>query len=100
MANSVTVTNDTIEGVDSVVYADVTFSSTYATGGETIAPATLGLSRIKAATLDITAASTVVDQGFYLASTGKFVFRDATGAQVANGASLTGVTGTIRVVGA
>ena len=46
MANTVTVFEDAVEGANSAVYADLAFSGTYATGGETLTPSTEGLTRI------------------------------------------------------
>lgn len=99
MANAATTVLETIEGVDSVTYSTIALSSTYATGGETVTPAQFGLSLIKVMAVEVTSAGTAVLAGSYVPSTGKILLRDLTGAQVANGASLTGVTLAVRVLG-
>lgn len=100
MANTPTVTLDEIEGVNSVVYGTIAFSGTYATGGETLTPSVVGLTRIKAAQVDITSATTGAIAGHFNATTGKIVLLVPAGTQVANGASLTGITANFRAVGA
>lgn len=100
MANTVTVYEDTIEGPNSVVYADVAFSSTYATGGETLTPSSFGLSAIKAVSATVTNLSATANVATYSRTTGKLLLAAPAGTQVANGTSLTGLTATVRVVGA
>lgn len=100
MAHTVTVTGDEIEGANSVVYATLTFSSTYATGGETLVPGAFGLATIKNVDATVSSLSTVTNVATFLASSGKLRLAAPAGTEVANGASLTGVTATVRVVGA
>lgn len=100
MANTVSVFLDTIEGVDSTVYADVTFSGTYATGGETLTPDSFGLSVIKDVTATVSSLSTVTNVATFDRATGKLILVAPAGTQVANSTSLTGVTAKVRVVGA
>jgi len=99
MANSVVVNFDEIEGVNSAVYATVTFSGTYATGGETITAASLGLNNIESLTADVTSLSATAINAVYLASTGKVALVAPAGTEVANSTSLTGVTATVRALG-
>lgn len=100
MAHTVSVTLDEIEGVNSAVYADLTFSGTYATGGETLTPANFGLAAIKSVDATVSSMSTAANVATYLSSTGKLRLVVPAGTEVANGASLTGVTVSVRVLGA
>lgn len=100
MAHTSAIVLDEIEGVNSAVYVDVTFSGTYATGGELLTTAETGLGVIKnvegAVTSLTTGASGPV---LYNRSTGKILLTVPAGTEVANGASLTGITATLRVLG-
>lgn len=102
MAHTVTVIEDAIEGANSAVYALVTCSGTYATGGEIITAAELGLSRIKAIIPNNAAltSTTVAPTVWFPATNGVKLYVSSTGAEIANGVSLTGVTFYIRVLGA
>ena len=100
MAHTVSVTADEIEGASAAVYATLTFSGTYATGGETIVPSTLGLSTIKSVDATVSSMTTAANVATFLASSGKLRLVVPAGTEVANGASLTGVTATVRVLGA
>lgn len=100
MAHTVTVTADEVEGANSAVYATLTFSGTYATGGETLVPASLGLTTIKDVVATVSSMSTAANVASFLASSGKLRLVAPAGTEVANGASLTGVTATVRVLGA
>ncbi len=69
-------------------------SGTYATGGEAITAATLGLNRVHAAiaTVKLAATTTVnVANVYYNISTGKLLAYDETPAEVANAADLVGL---------
>lgn len=99
MAHTVSVVRDEIEGANSAVYADITFSSTYATGGETLVPAAFGLSVIKDVVATVSSLSTAANVATFLRSSGKLRLAAPAGTEVANGASLTGVTATVRVLG-
>lgn len=100
MAHTVSVSLDEIEGVNSAVYATLTFSGTYATGGETLVPADFGLATIKAVDATVSSMTTAANVASFLTSTGKLRLVVPAGTEVANGASLTGVTATVRVLGA
>lgn len=100
MANTVSVFGDEIEGANSVVYADLTFSGTYATGGETLTPAAFGLSVIKSVDATVSNMSTTASAATFLRSSGKLRLVAPAGTEVANATSLTGVTAQVRVVGA
>lgn len=101
MAHTVTILEDAVEGVNSAVYALVTCSGTYATGGEVLTAGELGLARIKTATpnnAQLTATS-VAPTVFVPATNAVQLFVSSTGAEIANGVSLTGVTFIVRVLG-
>lgn len=99
MAHSVDVFHKTIEGINSVVYADLTFSGTYVTGGETLSPTSLGLTNIVDVTPVVTSLLAAIHKGSFNRSTGKLQLTQASGAQVGNGASISGATVRLRVVG-
>lgn len=100
MANTATVRLSELEGANKVVYGTIAFSGTYATGGETISAAQLGLVSIKDVSLDITSLTTAANLAVFAPTTGKAILVVPAGTQVANGASLTGVTASFRAVGA
>ena len=101
MAHTSTVYSDEIEGANAAVYLDITFSGTYATGGETLTTAETGLSRIKAVDGAVTSLTTGASGPvLFNRSTGKILLTVPAGTEVANGASLTGITATVRVLGA
>jgi len=102
MAHTVATILDTVEGVDSVVYATVTCSGTYATGGEILTAAELGLVNIKSVIPNNAAltSTSVAPTVYFPATNAVKLFVSSTGAEVANGVSLTGVTFIVRVVGA
>lgn len=99
MAHTVTVYERNIEGVNSVRYADIAFSSTYATGGETLVPADYGLASIEAVDADVTSLSATAVNAVFSRTTGKLILVAPAGTQVANATSLTGITASVRVVG-
>lgn len=74
---------------------DVTFASgTYATGGDAVTPANLGLTRVDVAiaTVKLAATTTVnVANVYYNKDTGKLLAYDETPAEVSNGADLAGL---------
>lgn len=74
---------------------DVTFASgTYATGGDAVSAATLGLNRVHAAIATVKSAATTtvnVANVYYSISTGKILVYDETPAEVANAADLAGL---------
>lgn len=100
MAHTATVTQDAIEGANSAVYASLAFSSTYATGGETLTPAEFGLSLIKEVVATVSNMSTTAIVATFSRTTGKLRLVAPAGTEVANGTSLTGVTVDVRVLGA
>jgi hypothetical protein len=99
MAHTVTVYEDAIEGINSAVYADLAFSGTYATGGETLVPAAFGLNNIESVSADVTNLSATAINAVFDRATGKLVLVAPAGTQVANATSLTGVTASVRVLG-
>ena len=99
MAHTATVYERNIEGVNSVRYADLAFSGTYATGGETLVPADYGLSTIEAVDADVTNLSATAVNAVFNRTTGKLILVAPAGTQVANATSLTNVTASVRVVG-
>lgn len=100
MAHTTAITLDTVEGVDSAVYAQLTFSGTYATGGETLTPGELGLAAVKLVQCeDVRATATTVVPAQYNVATGKVQIFDDAGVEVANGVSLTGFTLRIKAIG-
>lgn len=100
MANAVTVTAKNVDGTLASAYGTIAFSGTYATGGEAVTAGALGLTSVLDIEVDITSATTAVITGFYTASTGKITLVVPAGTQVANGASLTGITAKFKAVGA
>lgn len=101
MAHTITIYSDGIEGVDAAVYADIAFSGTYATGGETLTSAETGLSRIKSVDGAVTSLTTGASGPvLFNRATGKILLTVPAGTEVANGASLTGITATVRLLGA
>ena len=100
MAHTVSVVRDEIEGANAVIYADLTFSGTYATGGETLVPAAFGLSVIKDVTATVSSMTADTNVATFLRSSGKLRLVAPAGTEVAAATALTGVTATVRVVGA
>ena len=100
MANTVTVYREEVEGANSAVYADLAFTGTYATGGETLTPAVFGLSRIHAVDADVTSATATAITATYNRTTGKLLLKAPAGTEVANGTAHTAVTVSVRVLGA
>lgn len=100
MANSIAVTSRNIEGTSAVTYGTITFSGTYATGGEAVAAGALGLQKVAGIELDVNSLTTAANLAVYVPTTAKVILAVPAGTQVANGASLTGVTATFRAIGA
>ena len=102
MAHTTAFVASEIEGINAVKYVTITFSGTYATGGEAVTAGEFGLQVIESIqpNVAVDTAGTTVYQTRYAAATGKIqLYVAAAGAEFANGASLTGVTMTARVVG-
>lgn len=99
MSHTVTVVLDEIEGVNSAVYADLVFASTYATGGETLVPAAFGLNNIEWVTADVTSLTADAITAVFSRATGKLILVAPAGTQVANAADISAVTVSVRVLG-
>lgn len=88
---------NTIEGRKSTV-TDVTFDSSYPTGGEAITPADLGMSNVIDATCEVRAKGATVTNVYYDRTNAKLV-ANAAAAEVANTTDLSTVVVRVRAIG-
>lgn len=98
MAASVTSIDKTVVGNKRQSVAEVTFDSSYPTGGESVTAAQLGLSKVDYALCNIIAVGGTVDvaEAFYDKANSKIKVFDQTPAEVANTADLS--TLSVRIV--
>jgi len=102
MAHTTAFVAQEVEGINTVKYVTISFSGTYATGGEAVTAAEFGLASIESVqpNLAVSGAGTTVYNARFNSSTSKIqLYVAAAGAEFANGASLTDITLTARVVG-
>lgn len=98
MALTVSLVKQTVFGDERVVIADITFDSSYATGGEALVPADLGLTTIDHFTAGTGNVSTAFYVTQYVASTNKLItFTGA--AQTASTTDLSTLTVRVKVIG-
>jgi len=101
MAHTTVITEQTYEGARKVVYATLTMTSTYTTGGEPVTPAEFGLTSFVAGSTEpsVNGSGVVAFTRFKPSTSTVQIYGAATGAEVSNGGAVSGYTWTVRAVG-
>lgn len=73
--------------------------SSYATGGDSLTPQEISLSKIVAVVGALISNGTNIYWGYYNGTTEKLLWYSATGTEIANGTDLSGFTGAFEVIG-
>lgn len=73
--------------------------SSYATGGDSLTPESISLSKIGAVVGAVISNGTNVYWGFYNKTTQKLLWYSATATEIANGTDLSGFSGAFEVIG-